>query len=180
MPCFLPAVEMKPRTLWGCQATAFMISARVAPLARLISCRILAPLLSARGAVASLARGGLGGFLCGLGHFLRRGGLGLAALGAFLALGRALLAAGSLLRGGLLRRDGGTLFRNGGGGVGGGGFCVQSGHFRSISFCRSYYGDHIHHSAGAHKQVISAGIVFSVFSRRPACGAMPATRGSRP
>src|SRR6266852_5259308 len=50
-PCFLPAVEMKPRTLCACQSVAFMISARVAPLARPIISRIFAPLLSARGAL---------------------------------------------------------------------------------------------------------------------------------
>src|ERR1044071_9937221 len=48
-PCFLAAVERKPRTLWACQSVAFMISARVAPLGRPISSRIFAPLLSARG-----------------------------------------------------------------------------------------------------------------------------------
>src|ERR1700674_1606400 len=47
---------MKPRTLWACQSVAFMISARVAPLARPIISRIFAPLLSARGALAFLER----------------------------------------------------------------------------------------------------------------------------
>lgn len=49
MPCFLAAVEIKPRTLCACQLAAFMISARVAPLGRRIISRIFAPLLSARG-----------------------------------------------------------------------------------------------------------------------------------
>jgi hypothetical protein len=31
-PCFFPAVEMNPRTLWVCQPVAFMISASVAPV----------------------------------------------------------------------------------------------------------------------------------------------------
>src|SRR6202167_4451564 len=59
MLCFLAAMEMKPLTLWACQSVAFMISARVAPLARPIIAMILAPLLSARGALASLLRAGL-------------------------------------------------------------------------------------------------------------------------
>src|ERR1700720_392242 len=46
---------MKPRTLWACQPAVFMISVRVAPLARPIISRIFAPLLSARGALALLA-----------------------------------------------------------------------------------------------------------------------------
>src|SRR5215471_121726 len=54
-PCFLAAVERNPRTLWACQFVAFMISARVAPCGRRISSRIFAPLLSGRGALASLA-----------------------------------------------------------------------------------------------------------------------------
>src|SRR2546429_490736 len=61
MPCFLPAVEMNPRTLWACQPSAFIISASVAPLARPIISRIFAPLLSARGA-AAFARAGLPAF----------------------------------------------------------------------------------------------------------------------
>src|SRR5439155_8919831 len=84
-PWFLAAVERKPRTLWACQDVACIISARVAPLVRPISSRIFAPLLSARGVLASLARAGLAAFTC-LGAFLRRG---FAALGCFLALGRA-------------------------------------------------------------------------------------------
>src|SRR6516165_1598081 len=49
MPCRLPAVERKPRTLWACHPVAFWISARVAPWLRPIIARIWAPLLSARG-----------------------------------------------------------------------------------------------------------------------------------
>src|SRR6202795_1425340 len=45
-----------------CQSVAFTISARVAPLGRAISSRIFAPLLSARGALASLAWAGLAAF----------------------------------------------------------------------------------------------------------------------
>src|ERR1019366_7872849 len=52
MPCFLAAVEIKPRTLCACQSVAFMISASVAPFARAVISRIFAPLLSARGAAA--------------------------------------------------------------------------------------------------------------------------------
>jgi len=63
MLCFLAAVEMKPLTLWACQSVAFMISARVAPLARPIMSMIFAPLLSARGALASFLRAGLAAFL---------------------------------------------------------------------------------------------------------------------
>src|ERR1019366_8174783 len=103
--CFFPAVEMKPRTLCACHSVAFMISARVAPLARPISPRIFAPLLSGRGAVASFV---LAGVAATVGTF-----------GALRGFGRALLLAGTLLRGGLLRRDGRALCRNGGGCVGG-------------------------------------------------------------
>src|SRR5579883_77227 len=53
--CFLPAVEMKPRTLWACHSVAFMISASVAPAGRAIRSRIFAPLLSARGFFSTLA-----------------------------------------------------------------------------------------------------------------------------
>src|ERR1700722_3199968 len=65
MPCFLPAGEMKPRTLCASQSVAFWISARVAPLGRAIMSRIFAPLLSTRGAAAFLAvlRAGLPAFL---------------------------------------------------------------------------------------------------------------------
>ena len=55
-----------------CQSVAFTISARVAPLGRPISSRIFAPLLSARGVLASLAWAGFG-LLAGLGFLLRRG-----------------------------------------------------------------------------------------------------------
>lgn len=71
MPCFLPAVERKPRTLCGCQSVAFMSSARVAPLGRWIRAKILAVLLSARGAAA--LRAGFAAFF------------GVAALAVFLA-----------------------------------------------------------------------------------------------
>src|SRR5205807_8961565 len=54
-PCFLAAVERKPRIECFCQSVAFTISASVAPLGRPISSRIFAPLLSARGVLASLA-----------------------------------------------------------------------------------------------------------------------------
>ena len=52
-PCFLAAVDTKPRTLCACHDVACIMSASVAPLARLISCRILAPLLSGRGFLAA-------------------------------------------------------------------------------------------------------------------------------
>src|SRR5215467_13859665 len=54
-PRFFPAVERKPRTLCACHSVAFIISARVAPLGRPIRSRILAPLLSARGAFSAFA-----------------------------------------------------------------------------------------------------------------------------
>src|SRR5215472_3584919 len=72
-PCFFAAVERKPRTLWACQSVAFMISARLAPLGRPISSRIFAPLLSARGALASLARVGLVAFLPAFASFFGTG-----------------------------------------------------------------------------------------------------------
>ena len=81
--CFLPAVEMNPRTLWACQSVAFMISARVAPFARAIISRIFAPLLSARGAVAL----GLAAFLLALASFFGAAALGLAPLAVFWPLG---------------------------------------------------------------------------------------------
>jgi hypothetical protein len=62
MPCFLAAVERKPRTLCACQSVAFWISARLVPLGRPIISRIIAPLLSARGVLASLAWAGLAFF----------------------------------------------------------------------------------------------------------------------
>src|SRR5262249_9325852 len=76
IPRFFPAVERNPRTLCACQSVAFMISARVAPLARPIKSRILAPLLSARGVFSALAAF-FAAFLVA----------GLAALALFLALG---------------------------------------------------------------------------------------------
>jgi hypothetical protein len=51
--CFLPAVEIHPRTLCFCQPVVLMISARVAPSARLINSRIVAPLLVVRAGLAS-------------------------------------------------------------------------------------------------------------------------------
>jgi hypothetical protein len=59
-----------------------MISARVAPFGRPISSRIFAPLLSARGALASLAWAGLAAFFPAAAPFF-----GLAALARLLALG---------------------------------------------------------------------------------------------
>src|ERR1700694_5425019 len=83
-PCFLPAVEMNPRTLWACQPVAFMISARVAPLARPIISRIIAPLLSARGAVARLAGAvDLADFLRAFPAFFGAAALALAPLAVF-------------------------------------------------------------------------------------------------
>src|SRR6266567_9540863 len=67
-PCFLAAVERKPRIECFCQSVAFTISAKVAPLGRPISSRIFAPLLSARGVLASLAWAGLA-FLPALASF---------------------------------------------------------------------------------------------------------------
>src|SRR6202171_2750205 len=58
-PCFLAAVERKPRIECFCQSVAFWISARVAPLGRPIMSKIFAPLLSARGVLGSLAWAGL-------------------------------------------------------------------------------------------------------------------------
>src|ERR1017187_2725480 len=66
MPCFFEAMLTNPRTVCFCHLVAFMISARVAPLARAIISSTFAPLLSGRGPVA-LARGALGvlaSFLC--------------------------------------------------------------------------------------------------------------------
>src|SRR5215471_18770209 len=75
-PRFFPAVERNPRTLCACQSVALMISARVAPLGRPISSRILAPLPSARGVFSAA-------FFVPLADFLAAG---LAALAPFLAL----------------------------------------------------------------------------------------------
>src|SRR6266852_3427654 len=87
MLCFLAAVEMKPLTLWACQAVAFMISARVAPLARPIMSTIFAPLVSARGALASFVRAGLAAFLPALASFFGVAALVLAPLAAVWLLG---------------------------------------------------------------------------------------------
>ena len=63
-PILVPSVPlMNPRTLWACQPVAFINSARLAPLVRLIRSRTFAPLLSARRVPASLVRGALGAFL---------------------------------------------------------------------------------------------------------------------
>src|SRR6266849_11010445 len=87
MRFFLAAVEMKPRTLWACQSVAFMISARVAPLARPIMSMIFAPLLSARGALAFSAGAGLAGFLPALASFFGAAAFALAPLAAVWPLG---------------------------------------------------------------------------------------------
>ena len=87
MRFFLAAMEMKPRTLWACQPVAFIISARVAPLARPIISRIFAPLLSARGALAFFAAAGLVAFLATLASFFGAAALVLAPLAAFSPLG---------------------------------------------------------------------------------------------
>src|SRR5262249_12589831 len=79
-PRFFPAVERNPRTLCACQSVAFMISARVAPLGRPISSRILAPLLSAR---SDLSAGDFAAFFAGLAGFFAAG---LEALTPLLAL----------------------------------------------------------------------------------------------
>src|SRR5262245_34448071 len=86
-PCFLAAVERKPLTLWACQSVAFWISASVAPLGRPISSRIFAPLLSARGLLASLAGAGLAAFLPALVSFFGAAGWGLLPLAVFWPLG---------------------------------------------------------------------------------------------
>src|SRR5271154_1213947 len=85
MLCFLAAMEMKPLTLWACQSVAFMISARVAPLARAIMSRIFAPLLSARG-TADL-RSGLAAFFAALAAFFGAVALALAPLAVCWPLG---------------------------------------------------------------------------------------------
>src|SRR5216684_8731525 len=91
MRFFLAAVEMKPRTLCACQSVAFMISARVAPLARPIISRIFAPLLSGRGVLAFLAvglvRSGLATFLRALAPFFGAAALALPPLAVFWPLG---------------------------------------------------------------------------------------------
>ncbi len=78
----MAAVERKPRTLWAGQSVAFRISARLAPLGRLISARIFAPLLSARGVLASLVLASLVAFLPALASFFA-----VAPLAAFWPLG---------------------------------------------------------------------------------------------
>src|SRR5450759_2657715 len=82
MRFFLAAVEMKTRTLCACQPVAFMISARVAPLARPIMSMIFAPLLSARGALASFVRADLATFLPALASSFGAAALVLATLAA--------------------------------------------------------------------------------------------------
>src|SRR4051812_15623076 len=77
---------MNPRTLWACQSVAFMISARVAPLARPIRPRIFAPLLSARGAVA-LVGWPFATFLLALAFFFGEAALVFPPLAAFWLLG---------------------------------------------------------------------------------------------
>jgi hypothetical protein len=128
-PCFLAAVERKPRTLWACQSVAFWISARLAPFDRPISARIFAPLLSARGVLAFLASAGLAAFWAALTSFVGAG-LALPPLAAFWPLGAAFFGLAPFLRGGFLRRNrralfpnSGGLFCNGGGVFGGTGFC---------------------------------------------------------
>ena len=87
MLCFLAAMEMKPLTLWACQSVAFMISARVAPLARPIMSMIFAPLLSARGALASFLRAGLAASSRPWTAFFGAAALALAPLAVFWPLG---------------------------------------------------------------------------------------------
>jgi hypothetical protein len=90
-PCFLAAVERKPRIECFCQSVAFWISVRVAPLGCPISSyqfQNLSPLLSARGVPASLPWAGLA-FLPALASFFGEA-LALLPLAAFLALRRAL------------------------------------------------------------------------------------------
>jgi hypothetical protein len=64
-PIFLPRVPlMKPRTLWACQAVAFMIAASVAPSGRFNRSRTFAALLASRALPALLPP--LGAFLAAL------------------------------------------------------------------------------------------------------------------
>src|SRR5688500_17404242 len=74
---------MTPRTLCACQPVVFMISARLAPLPRLIRPRTLAPLLSGRRVAPSFGPDVFAVFFA-LGAFA-----GLAALASFFALGAA-------------------------------------------------------------------------------------------
>jgi hypothetical protein len=85
-PCFLAAVERNPRIECFCQSVAFTISAGLAPLGRPINSRILAPLLSARGALASLVWAGLAAFFPALAPFFGEV-LALLLMAAFLLLG---------------------------------------------------------------------------------------------
>src|SRR5688572_5360233 len=90
MPSFLPSVPLtNPRTLCACQPVALIISARDAPLGRLIRSRTLAPLLSARRVPDSFVLAGLAAlgafFEAGASFFAAAGLAGL--LAVFLALG---------------------------------------------------------------------------------------------
>src|SRR5436190_11812385 len=60
-----------------------MISAKLAPLGLAINARIFAPLLSARGVLASLAGAGLAAFLSALAYFFGAAVLALPPLAAF-------------------------------------------------------------------------------------------------
>jgi hypothetical protein len=90
-PMLLAPVEMKPRTLWACHSAAFMISGKVAPLVRPIISRILAPLLSPRGALAFFSTVGLPALFAALGAFaaafLVAAAFGLALFAPFWPLG---------------------------------------------------------------------------------------------
>src|SRR5712692_9736675 len=86
---------MNPRTLCACHPVAFMISARVAPLARPIMSRIFAPLLSARGTLAFFAAVGLAAFVRALAFFLGAAGLALPPLAVFWPLGASCLRVAS-------------------------------------------------------------------------------------
>jgi len=62
--CFLIRVPLtKPRTVWGCQPVAFMISAKLAPLGRRISSSTSAFLLPSRASAFALGRVALFSFL---------------------------------------------------------------------------------------------------------------------
>ena len=121
---------------------------RLADEASAISSRIFAPLLSARGVLASLAGAGLAAFLPALASFFGAA-LALPPLAVFWPLGAPFFWAGTLLRGGLLRRNCRALFRNGGGGFGGGGFCVRHG---GESLSALDWRMTIHHSGGPERQ----------------------------
>src|SRR5260370_2430599 len=98
---FSAAVERKPRIECFCQSVAFTISARVAPLGRRVSSRILAPLFSARGALACLAWTGLSAFFPALApFFVEAVAFPLPPFSPFVAL----LLPAALLRRGLLPR----------------------------------------------------------------------------